>query len=589
MKGNPNAKITLVEFNDYECPFCSRVEPTIKQILDAYPNDVRVAFVNMPLPFHKNAMPAAKAAIAAYKLGGADAFWKMHEKLFANQKGLNEDLFKSTAKEIGLDEAAFVAAMNSPEVATYITKGVAEAQKAGLGGTPSFLINGAQFVGAQPLDNFKKAIDAEIKRADDVAKAKNLSGMALYEELVKTAPKPKADDEEEDLGRRLVDLTGAPVRGDANAPVTIVEFTDFECPFCSRANTTIEELLKNNPGKAKLVFRAYPLPFHKNAKLAHQAAEAAKIQGKFWEYYDKLFANQKKPDGSTGLDEASLIQYAADLGLNVEKFKADMVSDAVVKAVENDAKMGNAAGVNGTPHFLLNGRILSGAQPLGAFQSALDEEVQLAEAELKKGTPLDQVYPNIVKANAKPEPAPIVIDINGSPFKGAANAPVTIVQFSEFQCPFCKRVEPTLDALMNNPKYAGKLKIVFKQKPLPFHDKAQKASEAALGVLAIAGQDAFWKFHKSAFDHQPALAVDDLLKYAKDDAGLTDAQVATLKADLDSGKYAAAVKKDVDAAEAVKIGGTPSFVINGKLFVGAQPVEKFEAVIDEAIAKLDAK
>ncbi len=584
VKGAENAKITIVEFSDYECPFCSRVEPTIKQILEAYPNDVKVAFVNMPLPFHKNAMPAAQAAVAAGKLGGVDAYWKMHDKLFANQKALTADNFKAWATEIGLDAAAFEAAMNSDEVKNYIAKGQDEGKNNGLGGTPSFLINGVQFVGAQPIDNFKHVIDEEIKRADKVAADKNLSGKALYEELVKTAPKPKAEEpEEEDPGRKLVDITNAPiVVGDANAPVTIVEFTDFECPFCSRANTTVHELIANNPGKAKLVFRAYPLPFHQHAKLAHQAAEAAKLQGKFVEYYDKLFANQK------ALDRDSLIGYAKELGLDEAKFVADMDSEAVIKAVEADAAMGSKAGVNGTPHFLLNGRILSGAQPLPAFQKALDEEVKIAEDMIKKGVAADKLYEEIVKANAKPEPAPLVVDIAGAPVKGAADAIVTIVQFSEFQCPFCKRVEPTLDALMADPAYAGKIKIVFKEMPLPFHDKAQKAAEAALAVKAIAGDDAFWKLHKAMFDNQPNIAVDQILGYAKDNAGLTDEQVATLKADLDSNKYADAVAADVKAGNNVGISGTPSFVINGKLLVGAQPIENFKHEIDEAILKAGA-
>lgn len=578
-KGAANAKVTIVEFSDFECPFCSRVEPTLAQILKDYPNDVQIAFINMPLPLHKNAMPAAKASVAALKLGGSDAFWKLHEKFFANQKNLSVDFFKAAAAEAGLDAAAFEAAMNSDEVTKYINSGVDAAKGAGLGGTPSFLINGVQLVGAQPPAAFKAAIDEQIKRADEVAKAKNLSGDALYQELVKTAPKPKAEEPEEDTNRRFIDIAGAPVLGEANSPVTIVEFTDFECPFCSRANTTIHDLLAANPGKANLIYRAYPLPFHKNAKLAAQAAEAAKAQGKFWEYYDKLFANQK------ALDRDALIGYAKELGLDEAKFVADMDADATVKAVEKDMELGGKAGVKGTPHFLLNGRILSGAQPITAFQNALDEELQIVDKLTKEGIAADQLYKTIAERNIKPEPLPIVVDIAGAPFKGAENAPVTLVQFSEFQCPFCKRVEPTIDALLADPAYAGKIKVVFKQFPLPFHNNAQKASEAAMGVLAIAGQDAFWKMHKVLFENQGALEVDNLLKYAKE-AGLTDAQVETLKADLDSNKYADAVKKD--AADGAKAGtsGTPTFVINGKLLVGAQPIDAFKKAIDEALANV---
>ncbi len=386
VKGNPNAKVTIVEFSDYECPFCSRVEPTVKQILDAYPNDVRVAFINAPLPFHQNALPAAKAAVAAMKLGGKDAYWKMHDKLFANQKALTMDNFKAFAAEIGIDAAAFEVAMNSSEVANYVAQGQKAAQDAGVNGTPSFSINGVQFVGAQPFDNFKRAIDAEIERANGLATQCNIAGDALYKQAVKKAPKPQSE------MRAYIDIENAPVLGDANAPVTIIEFTDFQCPFCSRANNTIHELLDKNPGKAKLVFRSYPLPFHDKAQLAHQAAEAAKAQGKFWEYYDLLFANQQK------LDRDSLIAFAKQIGLNEVKFIADMDSAAAATAVKNDLELGSKAGVNGTPHFLINGRVLSGAQPLDAFQSALNAELETANKLIAAGTPAAQVYKAVVDA-----------------------------------------------------------------------------------------------------------------------------------------------------------------------------------------------
>ena len=572
MKGNKDAKVTIIEFSDYECPYCSRVEPTIAEILKAYPNDVRVAFINNPLPFHTNAMPAAKAAVAAHKQG---KHWEMHDALFANQKGLSVDFFKSKAKELGLDEARFEADMNDPATEKLINKGMEDGKPYGIGGTPSFLINGVAFVGAQPLDNFKKVIDQEIKRADEVAKAKNLSGEALYQELVKTAPKPKADEPEEEeapAGRVHVDLTNAPILGDANAPVTLVEFTDFECPFCSRANTTIHELLEKNPGKVRVVFRHYPLSFHKNAKLAHQAAEAAKIQGKFWEYYDKLFANQKE------IDRDHLIGYAKELGLDEAKFTADMDSDAVIKIVEADVKAGTDAGVRGTPHFFFNGTLLSGAQPITAFQSALDKELNAADPYIKKGMGGNDLYEQIIKDNPVPKAAPIVIDIAGAPFKGAADAPVTLIQFSEFQCPFCSRVEPTIKQLMEDPAYAGKIKVVFKQFPLGFHDKAQKAAEAALFAHA---NGKFWEMHEKMFANQQNLGIEDLKKYATE-VGL---DAAALEKALNDNTYKAAVEADVKAGQGAGISGTPSFVINGKLFVGAQPIDNFKKEIDAALAE----
>lgn len=592
MKGNVNAPVTIVEFSDYQCPFCSRVEPTIATLLKDMPNDVRVAFINMPLPMHPQAEGAAKAALAA---GNQGKYWEMHEKLFANQKALNDDFYLKAAGELGLDIERFKADMNSPEIAKLMAQSKEAGQPYGIGGTPSFLINGVVFVGAQPIEKFKEVINQELARAKSVAAEKNLSGEALYQELVKTAPKPAPSPERRPepqfKGRAAVDLATAPLLGEEAAPITLVEFTDFECPFCSRGNNTIHELIKANPGKIRLAFRHYPLPFHKNAKLAHQAAEAAKLQGKFWEMYDLLFANQKKADGTTGLDEASIMGYATQIGLDMNKFKTDLTSEAVVKAVEADIAAGSKAGVNGTPHFLLNGTALSGAQPLTAFQAALDKELEAAKPYMDKGLTGLAIYEQMakddprteVKADAPAAPeapaAPIVIDLGNSPVRGAADAPVTIIQFSEFQCPFCNRVEPTLDALMNDPAYAGKIKIVFKQFPLGFHANAQKAAEAALFAN---DNGKFWELHKVMFENQRALEVDNLLKYAEG-VGLN---AADLKAALDSDKYKAAVAADQAAATKAGISGTPSFVINGKLVVGALPIESFKSEIDQALAKV---
>ncbi|MBQ8036783.1 MAG: thioredoxin domain-containing protein [Proteobacteria bacterium] len=561
-----NAKVTIVEFSDYECPFCSRAEPTIAEIMKKYPNDVRVAFINNPLPMHKNAEGAAKAALAAQRQG---KFWEMHEALFANQRGLNEEFYTKKAAELGLDAAKFAADMNDPAIKSLIDKGMKDGGAYGISGTPSFLINGVLLVGAQPANAFSKVIDEQLARANKVAGEKNLSGDALYEELVKTAPKPAPEPEEDEAptGRVHVDLTNAPILGNADAPVTIVEFTDFQCPFCSRANKTLHELLNANPDKVRIVFRHYPLPFHDKAKLAHQAAEAAKMQGKFWEYYDKLFDNQN------ALDRDSLIKHAKDLGLDEAKFVADMDSPAVAAVVEADLKAGSEAGVRGTPHFFLNGTLLSGAQPLAAFQGALDKELDAAKPYMDKGLKGTALYEQVIKDN---KPAPLVVDIAGSPFKGAADAPVTIVQFSDFQCPFCSRVEPTIDQLMADPAYAGKIKVVFKQLPLPFHDKAQKAAEAALFANA---NGKFWEMHKKMFANQNALDIENLKKYATE-IGL---DAAALEAALNSDQYKAAVEADAAAAAGVKISGTPSFVINGKSLVGAQPIEKFKEAIDAAL------
>jgi protein-disulfide isomerase len=160
-----------------------------------------------------------------------------------------------------------------------------------------------------------------------------------------------------------------PSRGAKTAPITIVEFSDFQCPFCSRAETTVNEVMKAYDGKVKLVYRDYPLPFHAQAQKAAEAAHCAEDQGKYWEMHEKLFANQQ------ALQPTALKGYAKDLGLDTAKFDKCLDSGAKAEIVETNRKAGEKVGVTGTPAFFINGYSLSGAQPLSEFKTIIDSEL----------------------------------------------------------------------------------------------------------------------------------------------------------------------------------------------------------------------
>ena len=155
-KGPKDAKITIVEFSDYQCPFCSQAEPLMDQVLEAYPKDVKRVYKQFPLTsIHPNALPASKAAVAAGKQG---KFWEMHKKLFENQRELSPDNYKKWAKELGLDMARFEKDMNSPEVQAQIDRDAADARSAEVSGTPTIFVNGKRLQ-QRSLDGFKQAID----------------------------------------------------------------------------------------------------------------------------------------------------------------------------------------------------------------------------------------------------------------------------------------------------------------------------------------------------------------------------------------------------------------------------------------------
>ena len=163
-----------------------------------------------------------------------------------------------------------------------------------------------------------------------------------------------------------------PSRGPADAKVTIVEFSDFECPFCSKAEDSVSTVMEKYAGKVRLVFRHFPLSFHPNAPKAAEAAACANDQGKFWEMHKQLFANQK----ALSVDE--LKQHAVAIGLEKGKFDECLDSGKNKGLVEADTKAGSDVGVSGTPAFFINGKLLSGAQPASEFEKVID-------AELKKG------------------------------------------------------------------------------------------------------------------------------------------------------------------------------------------------------------
>jgi protein-disulfide isomerase len=159
-------------------------------------------------------------------------------------------------------------------------------------------------------------------------------------------------------------------RGAKDAPVTIIEFSDFQCPYCKNATTTVKQVLDKYPGKVRLVFRDFPLAsIHPLAPKAHEAARCAADQGKFWEYHDVLFERSPK------LSPAELKQYAQELKLDSAAFAQCLDSGKHVAEVDKDTQEGAGLGLTGTPSFFINGRQLVGAQPLTAFQKIIDAEL----------------------------------------------------------------------------------------------------------------------------------------------------------------------------------------------------------------------
>jgi protein-disulfide isomerase len=595
VKGAKAPKVTIVEYSEFQCPFCGRVAPTIKQIEDTYKDDVAIAFKHLPLPFHNNAEGAAIAAIAADEQG---KFWQMHDKLFANQTALDRPNLEKYAQEIGLDMAKFKATLDNPAKAKErIAEDSKQAANFGATGTPTFFINGRKLVGAQPFNSFQAAIDEEVKKAD----AKLKEGVAradLYAALTKggldkaAAPPAQPARPAEANGDTVykAEIGDAPVRGAKDALVTIVQYSDFQCPFCSRVEPTMDKLLEDYKGKIRIAWHDFPLSFHPNAMPAAIVARVANESGKFWEMHKKLFEHQ------TTLDRANLETYAGEVGLNVAKVKAALDSKKYEKEINADIAAGSKIGVQGTPASFVNGIFVSGARPYEMFKAEVDKQLAKAEELVKKGVKKHKLYDEIMKGAATqvaaapaaakgadaPEPTPesdqtvFKVDPGKSFARGPKSAPITLVLYSDFQCPFCGRVEPSITQLEKD--FPGKIRVVWKDYPLPFHPNARPAAIAA----RVAGeQGKFWEMHNKLFQNQQALDRPNLEKYAAE-VGI---DVGKLKAALDSNKYSSEIEADLKSGQELGVNGTPASFINGRKIGGAYPYETFKKVVEQELAK----
>ncbi|MBW3011204.1 thioredoxin domain-containing protein [Candidatus Woesearchaeota archaeon] len=452
------------------------------------------------------------------------------------------------------------------------------------------------------------------------------------------------------------------VLGDPKAPITMVVFSDYQCPFCSRHELeTMPNIIKNyvDTGKVKYVFRDLPLSFHPFAQKAAEASECAAEQGKFWEYNHILFQNNQ------ALDIPNLKKYAADLGLNTEQFDECLDTGKYEEEVLKDAEDAGANGISGTPASLVNGELISGAQPYQIFAEKFEEilggeapapapepeqpeipglqdtsndpEIKLTVINDKDCAMCDtsrvletiegQLFPtaevteldvteakNLIKElkiNALPayvfdskikeaanyglvqeamidlgdkvmiHPASVEAalyltppPIDDDPMMGEVDAKVTIIEFTDYECPFCgKYTTETLPQIKKEYIDTGKVRYVLRDFTLSFHENAEKAAEAA---ECADDQGMYWEFHDLLFENQASLSIEKFKEFAEE----LDLDTDEFNDCLDSAKYADEIAKDIEDAVEFGVGGTPAFFVNGYSISGAMPFEAFKQIID---------
>lgn len=358
-------------------------------------------------------------------------------------------------------------------------------------------------------------------------------------------------------GSEVIDPDDWRAQGAVDAPVTIVEYSDFQCPYCARYVSETYPQIKEqyvDTGQVRYIFRHFPLQFHSEALPAAQAAECAGEQGKFWEMHDALFENQGEWAGNAD-PVAVFVELAQGLGLDAAGFEACLTSDKYAAKVQADMAEGAAEGVTGTPAFRINGVELSGAQPLAAFQERIDYFL------------------------AGGQPPTLEISADSYRSMGQADAPVLITMFSDYQCPACKAVETqVMPELIERYVETGQARLVFREFPLPsLHPNAEKAAEAA---VCAGEQDKYWEMHDTLFASQDAWMGEAdpsaALKQLAGEIGLDEAAFAEC---FDSGRVATTVQAEVMAGEMMGVNATPYFFVGDLPIRGGLSVDAFGEII----------
>ena len=409
--GRPDALVTLVVFGDIQCPFTARFYGTLDTLRKDFREDeLRVVWKHLPLPFHKEAAPAAEAAAAIYALGGSRAFYCALGEMFDNQRGLTPELYRQAATRCGVNPDSMAAEVRSGNPRRKVEQDARLAADTGTTGTPNSYVNGLKVSGAQPTETVASAVRAELIEARRIASSgtppMEVHAARVAANYKKDAPRARSAAAAPSLPDTTifkVPVGQSPVLGSPNALVTVVMFQDFQCPFCQRAVATIEQLRQEFPQDVRVVFKHNPLPFHNNAMAAAQLTVEAKVQqgdAGFWRAYDAIFA------GGPRFDDAALEQIAQQLKLNMHAVRSAMSTNRHRAAIEADMSLAKQVGANGTPTFFINGRKLVGAQPIEKFRDLVNEVLPAARALNQRGIPRSRVYAETIKNGQTVPPNP---------------------------------------------------------------------------------------------------------------------------------------------------------------------------------------
>ena len=396
-KGSSDALVAIVEFANLECPDCAKAAGKVNEILQRFGDDVALYYIHAegtppPVPPGQPAPPACghrpQDSLAAAQ---SDKFWPFVERAYAGAGKLGQPDLEQYAQQVGLDLNAFRSQMNARQVLDQITAGQSLALDLGIRGPlPVFWVNGTLVQAGEVEAKLAQVVEQEVGKARQAlaaprARCEVLARQVVTRQMAGGAPvqpaRPQRPQEDPNALYKIPVGT-SPVRGPADALVTLFLFTDFQCPFCAKVTPTLEDLVKAYPADLRIVYKNNPLPGHDHAQLAAEAAMAAAAQGKFWEYHDKMFGAMKDyydnpsrdPSAPHPLDRTGLEKFAQDLGLDMTAFRKALDEHTTASIIQADQELGRRFAITGTPTFVLDGRKFSGALPEDEFKRRIDAE-----------------------------------------------------------------------------------------------------------------------------------------------------------------------------------------------------------------------
>ncbi|WP_181197776.1 DsbA family protein [Enhygromyxa salina] len=410
--GGEQPLVTIVLWSDYACAPCGRSWAVMKHLVEDYGEDLRVVYRAGTVPGFQHGERAAEAAFAA---GGQGKFWDMHWRLFEHPDDFSRPVLRKHAEAIGLDVPQFMDDLDTGRYAAPRVRDRRQAAALGLSPLPAAFANGLFVLGFKDEAGWHALIDREIASARKMMQ-EGIKRADVYAEFMKTAKRGRVDDNDEakrlqaeraaaaaaaepakldspDARQRYAIPTGAAGFGPADAPVVLVEFIDYECPYCRKAHTEVVPALREQyPDDLRVEIRHLPLEIHPAAAAAARAAITAGEQGKFGEYHERLFA-----DDRGAMVFSTFVRVAEELGLDVERFKRDFQTREVSDALAADVLLARYLGVQGTPGFFVNGRYVDGVRSAETFTTIIDEELERAKQLEADGTARAELHDALMR------------------------------------------------------------------------------------------------------------------------------------------------------------------------------------------------